>query len=73
MPESEGGEALAHPALVDLGLAGVHARGRDDRAVGVVVTGHGRAEDRHHRVADELHHGTPFPNNGVDSSRRGGC
>ena len=65
MPESEGRELLQRPRVVDLVLKSVHAGGRHDGPIGVIVTRHRGAEHRHDRVADELHDRSPFPNNGA--------
>ncbi len=65
MPSPKAGSSSSAQRVVDLVLKSVHAGGRHDGAIGVVVTRHRGAEDRHHRVADELHDRSPFPNNGA--------
>ena len=53
----EGGKPLGDPPLVDRGLALVHRMSGIERASRMIGLGQRRAENRHHRIADELHHG----------------
>src|SRR5438105_12274193 len=52
----EGGQTFGRPTQVDGGLRLVHCVGGIERASRVIGLGQRRAEDRHHRIADELHH-----------------
>ena len=65
MPMPNGALTLRQPPLVELALALQHRARRADRAVGVVVERHRRAEARHHRVAHELHHGAALVEDGA--------
>ena len=63
--EPERRQAVGLPAAVDLRLQGVHVQRRGHRAVRVVGLRERRTEDRHHRVADELHHGARLAQDGL--------
>ena len=63
--ELEGGECLASPAGVHLGLRRVHGGGRVHRLGGVVFQGHRGAEDGHDGIAHELHDGPPDGQDGL--------
>jgi hypothetical protein len=64
-PEAEGGQAVGRPAGVDTGLELMHRRRGGHRAVRVVGLRERRAEHRHDRVPDELHHGPALTEDGV--------
>ena len=55
--ETERRQPALGPLRVELDLRFDHRDRGGERAVGVVVLRDRRAEARHHRVADELHHG----------------
>ena len=55
MPSPNGGSPARLHIRVELDLRLEHRDRGGERAVGVIGLRHGRAEARHHRVADELH------------------
>ena len=64
-PRPNGGRPSARPALVDLGLAGVHCHSSGNGTVGMVNLGNRRTEDSHDSVAHELHHGPALAQDGL--------